>query len=447
MAAGPTRPRLPKKAHEARVGGLFLTLLGALACTGPRQEAAAPPPDAGAAPAAVKAALAAIVATCAEVKGTVEVRRRGETTWEPAAVGTTLREGDAVRTGPRSYARIGLLESGHLELQAETTIQVDLAAAKAQAAAGSRQVVVAVEQGTARGALTGAEGTAASLAIQERDGSRAEIVRGAGSEPTEFRVTAAAERPTEIAVERGKATVVTGDTETPLESRQAVEVSRGKASAVITLLAFPPGRQPGIDARYHLAEGLAIKLRWAPVKGAARYRVEIANDMSFTSPVDSAETDGLSHVFSPAAEGMYVWRVVAIDASGRHGEYNFARRLFCETEPPRDLLVAPKGGEQLAFVDARPRVRFSWQSAGGSSAYRLLIGRGEDPRANTVFNKVTTGQQIEVDVLGEGDYAWGVYARGEGEEKPIFLEPRRLVIRRARGPKVDTDELWKGEPR
>ena len=43
--------------------------------------------------------LAAIVATCSEVEGVVEVRRKGETAWEGASVGTTLREGDWVRTG------------------------------------------------------------------------------------------------------------------------------------------------------------------------------------------------------------------------------------------------------------------------------------------------------------------------------------------------------------
>jgi len=42
-------------------------------------------------------------------------------------------------------------------------------------------------------------------------------------------------------------------------------------------------------------------------------------------------------------------------------EYGFARRLFCEEEAPRDLLVGPRDGSVVAFSDAPPQVTFSWE--------------------------------------------------------------------------------------
>ena len=42
------------------------------------------------------------MATASETVGTIEVRRKGQVNWEPVVVGTTLRERDWVRTGPRS---------------------------------------------------------------------------------------------------------------------------------------------------------------------------------------------------------------------------------------------------------------------------------------------------------------------------------------------------------
>src|SRR4051812_10328201 len=75
----------------------------------------------------VEEALGNIVATCAEVTGTVEVRRKGQATWEKVAIGAPLRERDWVRTGPGSFVRVRFTDRGYLDVREQTTLLVDTA--------------------------------------------------------------------------------------------------------------------------------------------------------------------------------------------------------------------------------------------------------------------------------------------------------------------------------
>lgn len=394
----------------------------------PEQPSTEPPKQ-------VQESLAEIVASCAVVEGTVEIRRRGQDAWEPAAVGSTLREGDQVRTSEHSFARVRFSKRGSIELEQSTTVEIQLAEE------GGDGLVVAVKSGSVTGSLDARSDTDQPLWIETAEGERARLQPDAESEePTEFRVSRRGDD-TEVSVRKGRLRVRAGDAESAIGEGQVAKVTATGLGEALSLIAFPTSASPGIDARYRFQDGLRVDLSWKPVDGASGYRVQVARDLSFHSLVTTVETDKTEAVFAPTEAGMYTWRVASLDGDARPGEYGFARRMFAENDPPEDLLVAPPDGHRLAYTKERPQVTFSWQTAGGATSYRLAVARGANPTADPIIDETTSDQSFTTSALGEGRYSWGVYAVG-GAETPIFLRPRRLVIEQRKAPKANTKDLW-----
>jgi hypothetical protein len=381
-------------------------------------------PATGSADTKIEEALADIVATTADVIGTVEVRRKGSATWEKVAVGTTLRERDWVRTSKASFARVRFGERGFVDLREDTTIIVDTA--------------IKVEAGT----LTGrAEPGKAALVVKADDGSQATIAAVDGNEPAEFRLTPNKNKGLEVAVMRGAARVSTSSGERSLRAGQASDIADNNAGDVVDLIAFPRSLSPGIDARFLFVKDKSAKLTWQNVPGASRYHVQIARDTEFREMLMAIDTMSTSTTFLPDRVGVYAWRVAARDKTERLGEYGFARRIYFEENPPKDLLLAPVDGAKVGFSDAYPRIEFSWQTPGDATQFKLVVGKGSMPTIDAVVTIATNEQRVEIGTLREGAYRWGVYAVRDGLEEPIFISPRVLTIRRQRV-KAHTEKLW-----
>jgi len=397
----------------------------AVACRGdaePPQASAATPSK----PANIEQALANIIATCAQATGVVEVRRHGQPQWEPIAVGATLRERDWVRAGAGGFARIRFSKGGFLELREGTTILVDTA--------------LGIESGSI---VAVAEPGSAPLLVKVEDGSEARIVPGGANARIRLTAIAATEQRDhgiEIAVTEGDANVVTDEGDHPIAAGEARDLSGRKVGSVVKLIPFPRSISPGVDARFQYVPEMSVALRWREVKGAARYHVQVARDTEFSQLVLDTDATETTAAYAPTGVGELAWRVAAIDAEGRVGEFGFVRRLYLEAERPRDLLVGPPAGIKFGFAERVPRIAFSWQSAGDAATYKLVIRSAADP--NKVVASVTTPKQrVEVGTLGEGTYVWTVYAVRDGRDLPIFLTPRALIVRKQRV-KAHTEKLW-----
>lgn len=408
---------------------------------------APPPPTVDTAPKdSVAKALAAIVATAAETNGTVEVRRKGEAHWSPVTVGTTFMAGDWIQTKDGSSVRIRVLSGkDEITLEANAAMIVDAAYFAADTTAeptaqSPASTVVAVQRGVVRGVIGGQpDGAGQPLIIRHSDGSEAEL-RQAGDSDVTFRLTAGQES-VEVAVTGGTLAVASTTGKQEVTKGQVTSFRGGEVAAVRTMLRFPRSVLPGIDARFQYQHGMVIPLSWKAVPNAARYHVQIATELSFREIVSETLVTGTKLEFAPPRAGAYAWRVAAVDKTGTLGEYGFSRRIFCETEPPRDLLIAPADGTKIAFDKQVPTIEFAWQSAGGAKGYVLLVGRTEDPRREPVIEERTAEQSIRIDTLTGGAYFWGIYAEGERLE-PVFLTPRRLTIQKRNAPQVKTENLW-----
>jgi len=361
-----------------------------------------------------------VVATGSEMTGTVEIRRKGEARWEKVAVGSTFRERDWVRTGPKSFARLRFASGGYFDLGENTTVLVDSA--------------IMVDTGAVVGVADGKQ----PLLVKTADGSQVGLA-SAGSEPAEFRLTPA-DQGVEIAVTKGSLEVATPDGKRVIAAGEATTIAHHHAGDTVKLLAFPRSLSPGVDARFLFVPAMTIPLVWSHVPGATRYYLQVAHDTEFHTLVSAGDLADAKGSFSPDAAGMYAWRVAARDASGRLGEFGFARRVFCEHEQPSELLLGPRDNFKIDYAKKAPTIEFSWQPLGDIKKYKLVIER-DAPGSDPIVSTTTSGQVISEN-LEEGTYYWGVYAVSADREDPIFLTLRQLTIHKLEGPKIHTEVRW-----
>jgi hypothetical protein len=396
-----------------------------------------PPPPRPAEPAR---ALAAIVASCASAAGIVEVRRAGQREYEEVAPGSVFRVGDELRTGPLSTARIEFVAGGGLELEETAAVVVDAAPPPRPPEPGEPEAPaenrVALKEGVVRGVLPEAPagGAAPGMVVSTGDGSDVRIAAQGGR--TTFRLSRK-ERGTELAVTAGRATVRGARGEAALAAGQVTVASGGGIGEIGELIDFPRSVAPGIDARFQLVPALTIRLAWNPVPGATAYRVQVARDLSFQRSFMGITVQGTEVSFSPKEAGMYAWRVASVDGEGRQGESGYARRLYCELSPPRDLLVGPADGATVRFGETLPRVEFSWEAPGEPRPCRLVLASGPDLLAQSVVTELVTGQRAELRIPAAGEYHWGVYVETDAGPRPVFSRPRRLSVRKVARPKVE----------
>ncbi len=422
---------------------LTLLLLAACKKDGPVVGAATVVVDAGM---AAERSLASIVATCALAQGEVQVRRIGQSYWQPVSTGAVFREGDWIRTAGRSFARVSFASGGSLELEENAVIVVDLGA-PVEAAAGQdaggpavlavRETVVAVESGVVRGVMEERKPgeILAPLVIATADGSTVKLRAETGEKKVEFRLTKdTATGKTEVAVTTGKAKLTSKKGgEQAIKAGQAADLSAEGASEVVELIDFPPSVTPGIDARFRFAQGLTVNIAWKGVPEATGYKLQVARDLSFTNLDLSLDTADLQAAFTPKVQGMYAWRVAAKDKTGRYGEFGFARRIFAEKDQPQELLLTPENNATYTFTDAPPRIVFSWQSAANAQRYRLILASTEDLLKTAIVDEPTATQSFLVNDLEEGTYYWGAFLVDGNGQEPIFLSPRKLVVKRGKG--------------
>jgi YVTN family beta-propeller protein len=146
---------------------------------------------------------------------------------------------------------------------------------------------------------------------------------------------------------------------------------------------------------------------WNDVARVAKYRIQIDDNSSYTSPVIN-ELVSISEyqVVTDAAcsDGLYYWHVRS-ESTGTADPYSETRELTIDTQGPvAPVLVAPTNN--LITNDQTPM--FDWNSVGDAVLYNLLVETGE----TIVTNETLAGTDYTpVSNLGEGGYIWKVKAR------------------------------------
>jgi len=151
---------------------------------------------------------------------------------------------------------------------------------------------------------------------------------------------------------------------------------------------------------------------WGRVKSAALYRLQVAGDPGFNSPVIDQLTDETSFVPDSALpDGTWYWRVQASnDQLLGAWSVTWSLTLFALAGPP-DLL-APL--DNSVICDRMPHLE--WSPVGGATSYRVQVD--DDPGFGSPaldVNASGTGYSVPAE-LAPGRYYWRVRALNDCEE-------------------------------
>ena len=161
-----------------------------------------------------------------------------------------------------------------------------------------------------------------------------------------------------------------------LEGRDAVRDFQLRARPESPFLVDPPA-----NAKRPVGD---IALHWTQNPDAAGYVVEVARDEQFDQiALRDEHVRGETLVFHPvdsdygAADGIYWWRVVSVDASGRRGAWGDAQALILRPTPRAPMgRVSPDGsGIELSW-GGNPDDRAEVEMA-RDAEFRQIVARGD----------------------------------------------------------------------
>lgn len=198
----------------------------------------------------------------------------------------------------------------------------------------------------------------------------------------------------------------------------ALDLEGHDASATVRiehLLAAPTGCSPRqgekVIARSFMAQCTAVpEARW--------YRLQLARDDSFVTPQADLLQTQPGAALSLDVPGRYFWRLAAIDAAGRTGDFTAAMAVQRALDPPSVQL--------LAF--GRESLTFGWQAQSAGQRYRLQLAAGED-FASPVQDVITIGNRLVLPrPEAPGRYAARVGLLEAEGEAAMFGPPHSLYL-------------------
>jgi len=276
-------------------------------------------------------------AVLSERKGTVQTRGQAELTWTHALINAKLKEGQKVRTLADSLAEVRFQDGSRLRLNENS--QAVIQKMRSDLYEKKQEQSVSLIEGDA------------SALLDPGGRQRNKFAFQAGGAQTQVRSTkfwikkeAAATR---FANYEGELEVSSGGKSVVLKANQGATL-RADSS-----LSAPKDLLPGPGLTLPLNEATTpakVTLAWDAIKDARSYWLEVATDSAFKKiirnrkdlRVPNASEEGL-------AEGVYFWRVAAIDAEAFPGPKSEERafRVFKDATPPYLMLDAPKANTRI----------------------------------------------------------------------------------------------------
>lgn len=323
--------------------------------------------------------------------------------------GASVAEGDEIASGPGSYVTLEFTDRSVVRLMSDTRLRIE--AHRALSAQADFETRLRLGAGALE--ATVARRRAPDFRVVSIAGSIA--VRG-----TSFRVRGGGET---MLVE-----VLDGRLAVAGASGGVVLVDAGYGTRV-TLNEGPRGpvkllAAPDISRIAELHQRPVVRLRFAPLAGAQRYRVVAAEDRGLRDVlVDNTQRRPDVRIVD-LRDGEYFYGVRAIDALGLEG-VEAAGRFRLKARPLPPVAQAPEPDAALEPGS----VVFRWAAAQESASYRFQLAADDTFAAPLVDRGGLTGREFAVDRLEAGSYYWRLASvRANGDPGP-FGDPQPLTLR------------------
>ena len=221
-----------------------------------------------------------------------------------------------VSTGDGSSAGIHFVDRSSLRMR-EKALLVIYGGSRRRTRVEQQPTTVVLEKGTVRGGLARLDREAGG-GLKLRTPSASITLRSRSSQ-----VEVDQNQSSIVSVYQGDARVAAAGGKVKVPADHGTHVVKGKKPAPPRRLPRPPrwGRTGELVVLVPSGFSGSVEARWRPVKGAARYRVELARDRRFTVPIVDATVGAGILRFSARqlAPGRYFARVAARDRRGLEG--------------------------------------------------------------------------------------------------------------------------------
>ncbi|WP_312757705.1 FecR domain-containing protein [Pulveribacter sp.] len=203
-----------------------------------------------------------------------------------------------------------------------------------------------------------------------------------------------------------------------LPGQRAQRAVRVKAHPVAPLAQAPLGGAT-------LARGQGT-LACTPVQGAARYRIQVADEAGFAAPLlDETRAGQCALALATLAPGRYQWRAASVRelAGGALDQGPFGpAQPFAVAERPPTL-----GAQAIAASESGSRVSLSWPGAAGQR-FRLQLAPDEAGFAHPLVDEELAEPAWAAPALAPGSYLVRIRTRDPSGLESAFSTPRQIVL-------------------
>jgi hypothetical protein len=191
------------------------------------------------------------------------------------------------------------------------------------------------------------------------------------------------------------------------------------ASPPVALLGAPD--LSGVDKRL---ERVPLRLQWAALTGATRYRAQVFADKSFERLLLDGVFSSPGAKWADLPDGRYVLRVRGIDQGGLEG-LNADQEFILKARPEPPFISSPVDGGKAYG----PEVKLLWSTSLAAQAYHVQFSTKSDfsDRMSDVTDLKTNEHSIP---LEPGKYYWRVASIASGQDHGPFSDTQGYTQRK-----------------
>lgn len=334
-----------------------------------------------------------------DLEGKVDLKPKDEFQWKPANFKFELSEGDKVQTGSDSVAKIRFDDGTEITVQPDSIVVI-----KRNKTSDDKQALLVIESGESS---INAEKSTNTATIATPNIKKGRIAPGS-------EVSFATEQQSgqdSAEVRKGYAEITTQQGKTvKLSDLQKVNVDRNSNVKVSTLPKIPPLIAPpnGQVFEFQSDQPLKVELKWRDVTTAAKYHVQISENLLFgkISAENPNMTKSLILIEIPkTTKKQYFWRVRSIDKTGLKSPWSDTFQFVVQS--PKPLINTATGGDKtpppLTITNIRPFF-----------PYVQVEGKTEADAFLTLDGQI-------IDVKDDGSFAYNYLLQKTGENVLEFV--------------------------
>ena len=173
----------------------------------------------------------------------------------------------------------------------------------------------------------------------------------------------------------------------------------------------------------------AVRLIWTESAMASSYKLEIADNSSFTNPYVETSVEGTSAIISTLVKGNWWWRVTPYYAVNRLGYGKTSETGFFTVEQRSRMevpVLAVPAENSTVNSSGERGLNFSWKADPEAKSYTIILSR--DPNMEADVKKIETTKNFFVlpadEKLADGKWYWTVEAKDRDGEVSQRAKPR-----------------------